>query len=133
MNDPLPILSAYFDLIQSFNLNPEAYAAVLHPEVEQVEYPNLIYKTVQRRNFNDILDNIRVGRELLRDPNFAVERTALGADGSVTVEGLWQATVISDIGPLLRGQRLSAHLCLIFEFKDGKIYRQRRYPCFELV
>jgi hypothetical protein len=31
------------------------------------------------------------------------------------------------------GQRLIAHLCLIFEFKDGLIFRQRRYPCYEIL
>ncbi|MBX0291719.1 nuclear transport factor 2 family protein [Hymenobacter sp. HSC-4F20] len=133
MNEQLDTISTYFDLVQAFNTEPAAYAAVLHPEVEQTEYPNLLYKTIQRRSFADILDNLRVGRELLRDPHFEVQRTFTAPDGTVVVEGLWQAVTTSDIGPLLRGQRLQGQLCLIFEFKDGKIYRQRRYPCYELV
>lgn len=131
MNQQLDVINAYFDLVQSLNVDPAAYAAVLHPEVEQIEFPNLLNRTIQRRSFNDILDNLRVGRELLRDPSFEVQRTHISADGTILVEGEWQATTVSDVRSVVRGQRLSSQLCLIFEFKDGKIYRQRRYPCYE--
>jgi ketosteroid isomerase-like protein len=131
MKESLDVINSYFDLVQSFDTNPATYAAVLHPEIEQIEYPNLINKITQYRSFEDIVNNLRVGRELLRDPSFEVHNTQIYADGSVLVEGVWQATAVSDTGALLRGQRLTSHLCLIFEFKDGKIYRQRRYACFE--
>lgn len=131
MSEQLDVINAYFDLVQSFNVDPAAYAAVLHPEVEQIEFPNLLNRTIQRRSFDDILDNLRVGRELLRDPSFNVQYTHVSADGVVLVEGEWQATTVSDVRALTRGQRLSSQLCLVFEFKDGKIYRQRRYPCYE--
>lgn len=131
MNEQLATLKAYFDLVESFSTDPAAYAAVLHPEVEQTEYPNLTTRTIQHRNFTDILDNTRAGRELLRDPSFEVQHTHLGANDSILVEGVWQAIVVSDVRGLVRGQRLRAQLCLVFEFKDGKIYRQRRYPCFD--
>ena len=36
-----------------------------------------------------------------------------------------------DAGPLKKGQRLAAHFCMIFEFKEGLIHRQRNYDCFE--
>lgn len=130
MKEPLDVINFYFSLVQSFSTDPAAYATVLHPEVEQIEYPNLLHRTIQRRSFHDIIDNLRIGRELLHDPSFEVQKTHIGADGTVMIEGLWQATTVSDAAALLRGQRLASQLCLIFEFKDGKIYRQRRYPCF---
>jgi len=133
MDAQLDVLQTYFDLVQSLNPDPAAYAAVLHPEVVQTEYPNSLNRSIQRRSFSEIIDNLRLGRELLRDPSFEVQRTTSCTDGSIVVEGVWQATVVSDMRGLLRGQRLASHLCLIFEFKDGKIYRQRRYPCFEQV
>lgn len=130
MSEQLSVINSYFELVQAFNTEPEAYATILHPEVEQTEYPNLIFKTIQRRSFTDILDNLRAGRELLRDQHFEVEHMQTNPDGSVVVEGLWYATTASDVGPLLRGQRVQGQLCLVFEFKEGKIYRQRRYPCY---
>ncbi|PJJ52897.1 nuclear transport factor 2 family protein [Hymenobacter chitinivorans] len=131
MNSLLTVVTAYFDLVDSFTTDPAAYAAVLHPDVVQTEYPNALYKTMQRRTFSDIIDNLRIGRELLHDPHFEVQRTQLCADDTLIVEGHWQATVLSDVMDLARGQRLASQLCLVFEFKDGKIFRQRRYPCYE--
>ncbi|TGD77822.1 nuclear transport factor 2 family protein [Hymenobacter wooponensis] len=133
MSEHLSVLQTYFDLVQTFSTDTNAYATVLHPDIEQIEYPNLLHKTIQRRSFADIIANLRAGRELLRDPSFEVQHTQTCPDGSVIVEGRWQATTTNDIGLLLRGQRLSAQLCLIFEFQDGKIHRQRRYPCYDLV
>lgn len=131
MNAPLDVINTYFDLVQAFNTDPAEYAKVLHPEVEQIEYPNPIYRTIQRRTFHDIIDNLRAGREILKDPSFEVRHTSSSSDGSVLVEGRWQATIVSEIKGLVRGQQIAAQLCLIFEFKDGLIYQQRRYPCFE--
>ncbi|WP_019946829.1 nuclear transport factor 2 family protein [Hymenobacter aerophilus] len=133
MSSPLAVVEQYFALVDAFETKVAAYAAVLHPEVVQTEYPNGLYKTTQTRSLTGILDNLRLGRELLAQPHFEVHHTRLCDDGSVHVEGQWQATAISDAGPLLRGQRVSAHLCLIFEFRDGLIFRQRRYPCYEIL
>ncbi|TGE27719.1 nuclear transport factor 2 family protein [Hymenobacter metallicola] len=131
MKEQLALITTYFSLVDAFETAPTAYAAVLHPDVIQTEFPNLLYKSIQHRSFTEILDNLRIGRELLQDSRFDVSSTQPCADGSVVVEGVWQATVISDVGPFTRGQRLSAQLSLIFEFKDGQIFRQRRYPCYE--
>ncbi|RSK43752.1 nuclear transport factor 2 family protein [Hymenobacter rigui] len=133
MPTPLAVVHEYFALVDAFETDATAYAAVLHPEVVQTEYPNALYKSLQTRSLTDILDNLRLGRELLQQPHFEVSHTRLCADGSVHVEGQWEATAASDLGPLLRGQRIRAFLCLIFEFKDGLIFRQRRYPCYEIL
>ncbi|UOQ53988.1 nuclear transport factor 2 family protein [Hymenobacter cellulosivorans] len=133
MNPHLAVITAYFDLVDSFTTDPAAYAEVLHADVIQTEYPNALYKAIQRRSYTEILDNLRIGRELLHDTRFEVLRTQVCADETVIVEGLWQATVLNDVMSLSRGQRLSSQLCLIFEFKDGKIFRQRRYPCYEVL
>jgi ketosteroid isomerase-like protein len=133
MNEHLTVLQTYYDLVQAFSTDASAYAAVLHPEVVQTEYPNFLNKAIQHRSYSDILENLRAGRELLRDPSFEVQSTQVCPDGTVVVEGRWEATTTTDVRGILRGQRLSAQLCLFFEFKDGKIYRQRRYPCYDLV
>ncbi|MBC6991922.1 nuclear transport factor 2 family protein [Hymenobacter sp. BT491] len=133
MDKHLDVLNTYYRLVEAFNSDPTAYREVLHPEVEQIEYPNLIHKTIQHRSFDDILDNLRAGRELLRDPEFIVHSTHVVADGTIIVEGRWQGTVTTDIHGWVRGQIMSSELCLVFEFKDGKIFRQRRYPCYNQV
>ena len=132
MSEHLQVVTAYFNLVDSFSVDAAAYAAVLHPEVVQTEYPNLLYKDIQQRTFTEIIANLRLGREILHQSRFDIQSTQLCPAGKVIVEGRWQATTITEVGPLARGQQLTAQLCLIFEFKDGKIFRQRRYPCYEL-
>lgn len=129
---PLDVLRAYYDLVRGFSADPAAYAAVLHPEIEQTEYPNLMTRTVQHRTFPEVLDNLRLARELLSDLQFEVEHLEVLPSGIVVVEGRLQAIATRDIGSVLRGQRLLGQLCHVFEFKEGKIFRQRRYHCYTL-
>ncbi|OUJ76109.1 nuclear transport factor 2 family protein [Hymenobacter crusticola] len=132
MSEYLDVITAYFNLAQHLTINSAAYAEVLHPQVEQVEFPNLFNKVVQRRNFEEIIDNLRAGRELLRDTHYELQRIMPSStDASVMIEGRWEATYTNDLGPVTRGQRLGAQICSIFELADGKIYRQRQYICYD--
>jgi ketosteroid isomerase-like protein len=132
MSESLHIITTFLSLSESLEIDPAAYAQVLHPDVEQIEYPNLLNRDIQRRSFADILDNIRAGRELLIDPHFELQRAHSCPDGSIVVEAHWRATLTNDIGPLLRGQQLSAQFCMIFELKDDRIVQQRTYNCFDV-
>ncbi|WP_167856879.1 nuclear transport factor 2 family protein [Hymenobacter aquaticus] len=127
----LHTVTTFLSLSESLETNPEAYAQVLHPEVEQIEYPNLLNKTIQRRSFEEILDNIRAGRELLLNPHFELQQAHASASGEVIVEARWHATLANDIGPLVRGQLLAAQFCMVFELRDDKIIQQRTYNCFD--
>ncbi|UOQ73215.1 nuclear transport factor 2 family protein [Hymenobacter cellulosilyticus] len=118
-------------LSESLEIDPAAYATVLHPDVEQVEFPNMLNRTLQRRSFAEILENIRAGRELLVNPLFELQQMQQCPDGSVVIEAHWQATLANDIGPLVRGQQLAAQFCVVFELKDGLIIKQRNYSCFD--
>jgi ketosteroid isomerase-like protein len=131
MNEHLAVVKAYLALSEALETDPAAYAAVFHPEVEQIEYPNLLTKTTQHRSLEAILDNVRAGRELLQAPQFEQTHLQLGADGNVILETAWHAIIMDDFGPMVRGGRLSAHFSMVFTFKDGLIFRQRTYRCYD--
>jgi len=132
MSENLDVINAYFNLAQHLTIDVAAYAKVLHPEVEQIEFPNLFNKKTQHRNFEEIIENIRAGRELLRDTSYELQRMVQSnTDGSVLLEGVWAATLTSDLGPVTRGQLTKAQICSIFEFVEGKIYRHRQYICYD--
>lgn len=132
MSEHLDVINVYFNLAQHLAVDPVAYAKVLHPEVVQIEFPNLFSKIIQHRSFDEIIDNLRAGRELLRDTNYELQRIVESqTDGSVLIEGRWEATAANDLGPMMRGQRMAAQICSIFEFEEGKIYRHRQYICYE--
>jgi limonene-1,2-epoxide hydrolase len=132
MSEYIDVITTYFNLAQHLTVDSAAYAEVLHPEVQQTEFPNLFSKTVQHRNFEEIVDNLRAGRELLRDTHYELQRiVSSSTDASVLIEGRWEATFTNDLGPAVRDQRLSAQICSIFELVDGKIYRHRQYICYD--
>ncbi|HUP56448.1 MAG TPA: hypothetical protein VM598_03280 [Bdellovibrionota bacterium] len=58
-----------------------------------------------------------------REKRDAGERTA--------VELVWSGTMAIEAGALKPGQRLKAYFCIVLEGRDGKIFRQRNYDCFE--
>jgi len=131
MNQHFAVVSAYLALSQALETDPAAYAAVFHPDIEQIEYPNLLTQTTQYRSFGGMLDNMRAGRELLRDAQFEHTTLQAGPDGSVVVETYWHATAMHDFNLLVSGSRVSAQMCMIFEFSGDLVYRLRTYRCYE--
>ncbi|RYU81025.1 nuclear transport factor 2 family protein [Hymenobacter persicinus] len=132
MDEHFAVVRSYLALSQALETSPAAYANVFHPQIEQIEYPNLLTKTTQRRTFEAILDNIRAGRELLKSPQFEDIQLVARTDGSVVLETHWHATIMKDFSPMRSGGELAAHFCMIFEFEDGLIIRHRTYRCYEL-
>jgi hypothetical protein len=49
----------------------------------------------------------------------------------VVLEAIWTGTLAVGFGTLKPGDQLRARFAQIFEFKDGLIWRQRNYDCFE--
>ncbi len=61
-----------------------------------------------------------------------IEVKKLHSAGDVVIlEAIWRGTVSVPLGKLPAGGQIVAYFSQFFEFKDGKIYRQRNYDCFE--
>jgi hypothetical protein len=116
--------------VEHFLADIEVYRILLHDEVEFTEYPNLITKFGQIRKADAGLKGISIGRQILQTQQYQF-LNIIDAGETVTAEILWTATMAIDAGHLKKGQELKAHICMIVEFKDGKIYRQRNYDCYD--
>lgn len=101
-----------------------------HPEIEQSEYPNAITKNTAVRNLADLKAASEKGQKFLLNETYEIKQ--LFSSGNVVIlEAVWKGTPSVAVGALpVRGQ-ITAYFAQIFEFKDGKIYRQRNYDCFE--
>lgn len=124
------IIEIYLKLLSDFNLERKEYEAILHPEIEQIEYPNALTKSITVSRFEDLMRRMPAGKNLLKEQTFQI-RQYLDKENTAVVEADWKATVRSDLGPFRENQNLKAYLCMIFEFKDEKIFRQKNYDCFE--
>jgi hypothetical protein len=131
MDAHLAVVESFLALSQALEINPDAYVGVFHPEGEQVEYPNMLTRSTQRRTLEEVLANVRAGRELLHGTKFEQTRLRACPDGTVVVETYWQAYATNDFNQMVRGGRIAAHICMVFEFRDNLIIRQSSYRCYE--
>ncbi|MCB9307325.1 MAG: nuclear transport factor 2 family protein, partial [Lewinellaceae bacterium] len=58
-------------------------------------------------------------------------KNLLSVGDTVVLECIWRGTLAIPIGNIPAGGQMTAYFAQVFEFRDGKIYRQRNYDCFE--
>jgi ketosteroid isomerase-like protein len=124
------LVQKYFQLLESFETDQNQFEKIWHSEFLQTEFPNLISPKGQRSDFKVSLERLGMGRQLLA--NQSIEITNQSESGEqIFVEAIWSGTMAVEMGPLKKNQVVKAFLCMAFEFKDGKIFRQRNYDCYE--
>lgn len=126
----LETVKRFFELIETFSISESDFKPLLHPEIEQTEFPNFITPGVVVSNFEVLMQRIPNGKKLLKEQKYDIQRVYESGETLIT-EVIWTAEVGADAGVFKTGQRLKAFFCCFFDFKDGKIYRQRNYDCFE--
>ena len=101
-----------------------------HPIAEQIEYPNALTKQCATRNLSELKTAAEKGAQVLTKEEYEVKNLISTTD-TVVLECIWKGTLAIPIGNIEAGGKMKAYFAQIFEFKDGKIYRQRNYDCFE--
>jgi ketosteroid isomerase-like protein len=105
-------------------------AELLHADFQQREFPNLLNAKGQISDLADALRRSALGRKLLAQQHFDITNY-FEAGQQAVVEATWTGTIAESVGPFRAGQQLKAFFCFLLEFRDGRIYRQRNYDCFE--
>lgn len=101
-----------------------------HPDVEQTEYPNAITRHTAIRNLEDLKKGSEAGKRLLAKEEYEIKHLHAAGD-TVILECIWTGTLAIPLGQLPAGGQIKAYFAQVFEFKAGKIFRQRNYDCFE--
>jgi ketosteroid isomerase-like protein len=101
-----------------------------HPDIVQEEYPNRFVPTGARRDLVALREAAVRGRAVLREQRYEV-RAAYANGDTVILEVLWIGTLGVSVGSLTAGEEMRAHFAVFLEFRDGLIFRQRNYDCFE--
>lgn len=109
--------------------SPERFIDFYHPDVEQTEFPNAITKNTTVRTLKELKDAFGQGSKLLAKQEYEVKNLVAAGD-TVVLECVWRGTLAIPLGSIPAGGQMTAHFAQIFEFKEGKIYRQRNYDCF---
>lgn len=101
-----------------------------HPNVQQTEYPNALTKHLTTRNLQQLIEGAEKGRQVLTKETYDIQNLMSSGD-TVVLECIWIGTLAIPLSSIPAGGQMKAYFAQVFEFKDGKIFRQRNYDCFE--
>lgn len=124
----LDLIRRYLKAIEDGTFSTVAGIFTSDMTIEQL--PNRIYPNGVRHNVAQMAEGFDKGRKLLSAQTYEIRNALVNGD-SVSVEVLWTGTLAIGFGSLTAGSQMRAHSAMFFEFKDGKIARQRNYDCFE--
>lgn len=123
-------IRAYLAVLGDLTSPPGSLASLLHEDVEQIEFPNRLVPNGARRNRQQMLDGFARGKSVTRAQHFGI--TAIYEQGDTAVaEFDWWAELTVPIGSLAAGERMTGRFVTVVEFRDGLVWRQRNYDCFD--
>lgn len=125
--DTREIVTTYLRAVESHQL--DEVARWLHPEVIVVEHPNRLNPSGKTYDLAAVREAGARGAALLASERYEVRQMFVDGDRAA-VQISWSGTVAPAGGPKA-GSVMRAHLVSIIEVRDGKIWRQEQYDCFE--
>ncbi|MCW5697534.1 MAG: nuclear transport factor 2 family protein [Bauldia sp.] len=129
MNENEKRARAYLAAIQA-GATGDALAAHFHPEIEQNEFPNRLTPNGAKRNLAGLLDGAIRGQSVIAAQSFEVHNVIQDGD-KLALEVSWTGTLAIAIGSLGPGDTMTARFGVFLEFRDGRIWRQHNYDCFD--
>jgi ketosteroid isomerase-like protein len=106
----------------------EVLEQFLAPDVVQEEFPNRMTPKGAVRDLEALKEARARGLALLASEHYELTNAVAQGD-HVAAEMTWTGTVRNAVGSFAAGQTLAARLGVFFEFRDGRIARQRNYDC----
>lgn len=99
-------------------------------DVVQEEFPNRLSPIGAHRNLDAILDAARKGKRMLRAQKFEILNSIVDGD-RVALEVFWSGYLAVPVDTLPADSEMRAHFSMWLEFRDGKIWKQHNYDCFD--
>jgi ketosteroid isomerase-like protein len=109
---------------------PDGAGAFFSADVVQEEFPNRLVPNGAKRDLAALREAAERGRKVMRGQRYDV-KSAYAVGDTVILETLWVGTLAVPLGAIPAGGEMRAHFAVVLEFRDGRIYRQRNYDCFE--
>jgi ketosteroid isomerase-like protein len=127
--DNLAIARRYLEALES-GAEGDALAEFFTKDVVQEEFPNRLSPIGAHRELNEVLDASRKGKQTLRAQKYDILNSIVDGD-SVALEVFWSGYLAIPVDTLPADSEMRAHLSIWLEFRDGKIFRQHNYECFD--
>ena len=115
------IVLAYLRAVEAHDL--DRVVELLHADVLVTEHPNKLDPGGARYDKAAIRAAGERGAALMASERYDVR--------ALTVEGERAVAQIAWTGTLKDGRSMHAQICSVIELKDGVVWRQEQYDCFE--
>ena len=100
------------------------------PDVVQREFPNLLVRDGATRDLTALEAGREKGKRVLVAERYEIVN-ALEDGDRVALEVIWTGTLAIPLGSIPSGGTMKAHFGVFLTFRDGRIYRQHNYDCFD--
>jgi ketosteroid isomerase-like protein len=127
--DNLAIARRYLEALENGAEGVEL-AEFFAKDAVQEEFPNRLSPIGAHRNLDAILDAAKKGKRTLRAQKFEILNSIVDGD-RVALEVFWSGYLAVPIDSLPADSEMRAHFSMWMEFKDGKIFCQHNYDCFD--
>lgn len=127
--DNLATVKRYLEAIER-GLTEEEMAGFFTPDILQEEFPNRLTPNGARRDLSALREAGAKGRKVMSRQRYELLNAVASGD-SVAVEVQWTGVLSVAFGTLSVGDEMRARFSVFFDFRDGKIWRQRNYDCFD--
>ena len=125
-DEMLSFLTRYLKAIETGEGSGDFY----HPDAVLVEHPNRIAPHGVTRRLADIKAAGKSGAALLERQTYEIKSAVIeGARAALAVE--WMGVLKMPVQTLKPGDVMRAHFAQFYTFKDGLIWLQSTYDCFE--
>jgi ketosteroid isomerase-like protein len=108
----------------------DALSRFFTADAMQIELPNRLNPESQKSDLPTLLARSIQGQRVLSAQRFDIESVIAQGD-RVAVEAHWVGVLAIPFGTLQVGSEMRAYFAMFFECRDGRIYIQRNYDCFE--
>ena len=101
-----------------------------HPDIKQIEFPNTLTKNRTVRTLSDLKEAAEKGKKLMLKEDYEV-LNSWTFENTVIIEAIWTGTLAIPYGNIPAGGQMKAYFAQFYEFREGKIFKQRNYDCFD--
>ncbi|HZE09576.1 MAG TPA: nuclear transport factor 2 family protein [Gemmatimonadaceae bacterium] len=127
--DNLAIARRYLEALEN-GAEGNALAEFFTEDAVQEEFPNRLQPIGCHRDLTAMLSEAKKEKKTLRAQKFDILNSIVDGD-SVALEILWSGYLAVPVDTLPADSEMRSHMSVWLEFRDGKIFRQHKYDCFD--
>jgi ketosteroid isomerase-like protein len=124
----IEVVKAYLAAVERFDV--AGARQCLHPQIIFTERPNRLNPGGTERVLEVMMEGLPKGAAILRRQRYAIV-SMFGEADRVAVEARWEGILNVPLGTLQPGDAMIAHIAMMFQLRDGLIWRQTNYDCYE--